>query len=77
MAWDKMEERPVGPVRMSLGIVFNTRNLTVGIEDHKVQKLLDLIKSTWNRNRKMFTVQEAAALVGLVISDAWVCMWIK
>jgi len=37
MAWDKMDERPVGPYRVSLGTDFINTRLSIGQQDHKVE----------------------------------------
>ena len=43
MSWDKMEDRPVGSDRVSLGYRFLGPILALGIEDEKVERLLAIL----------------------------------
>ena len=47
MAFDKMEDRPVCPRRISLGIKFDNVLLVVTIEDCKIDQLWVLLNATW------------------------------
>jgi hypothetical protein len=77
MAWDKMEDRPVAPQRVALGALIDTSTLTVSLEDYKVERLVAILNDTWNRQRKMFTVIDAAVLVGNVIAASFFCGWLR
>ena len=73
MAWDKMVDRPVGPMRVSLGIKFKTPRLVISIEDYKVQRFLERLQSTWAEKRKAFTAIDAAILIVNAVACTQVC----
>ena len=45
MTWDKIVERAVGPVRLSLGVEFLNQELEMIVEDNKVECLLELLNT--------------------------------
>jgi hypothetical protein len=47
-----------------LGLVFNSRTLTVGITTDYRAELLELPNRTWHKARKSFTIHELEVLVG-------------
>jgi hypothetical protein len=73
MAWDKMEDRSVAPQRVVLGALIDTSTLTVSLEDYKVKWLVAILNNTWNCQRKLFRVIDAAVLVGNVIAALFFC----
>ena len=77
MAWDKMVDRPVGPSRVSLGIKFKTNRLVLSIEDYKVERVLEILRTTWSKNRKAFTAIQAAVLIGNIVACTQVCPWLR
>ena len=77
MAWDKMGERPVGPYRVSLGTDFINTRLSIGQQDHKVERLKELIESSWNKGIKRFLPIAAAKLIGNVINAAQHANWLR
>ena len=72
-----MVDRPVGPMRVSLGIKFKTPRLVISIEDYKVQRFLELLQSTWAEKRKSFTAIDAAILKGNAVACTQVCPWLR
>ena len=54
MSWDKMVDRAVGPVRLSLGVEFLNKDLGMTIDDYKVERLLYLLNTKWSRGRRCF-----------------------
>ena len=67
MAFDKMEERPIGIERVSLGTRFRSNLLCIEAEDHKVERLLNMIITSWNKGINRFLPITAAKLQGNVI----------
>jgi hypothetical protein len=67
MAFDKMEERPIGIERVSLGTRFRPNILCIEAEDHKVERLLNMITTSWNKGINRFLPITAAKLQGNVI----------
>jgi hypothetical protein len=77
MAWGKMEDRPVAPQCVALGALIDTSMLTVSLEDYKVKRLVAILNDTWNRQRKMLRVIDAAVLVGNMIAASFFCGWLR
>jgi hypothetical protein len=61
LALDKWEGIIVG---VMLGVIWNTRALTVGATEQYLTELHDLLRSTWHKERKQFTIKEIAQLLG-------------
>ena len=76
-AWEKMVDRPISTVRESLGIQHNTHTLTLDAPDRKVKKIYDIIQDTWGIKRKVFTVIDAAILIGNIIHALTYCSWLQ
>ena len=72
-----MGERPVAPLRVSLGTNFINTRLTIGQQDHKVERLQVLIENSWNKGIKRFLPISAAKLVGNVIDAAKKANWLR
>ena len=60
---EKLDELWVGHSLVLLGLVFNTRAMTVGITDEYREQVLRLIANTWHEGRKGFVVKEVEMLV--------------
>jgi hypothetical protein len=58
VALDKLKELGVSPWQILLGILINTREMTVTILDEFHSKVLVLLTTTWHRCRESFTVKE-------------------
>lgn len=56
---DKLEELMMSPLQILLGLLVNTREMTVSISD-----VLALLTTTWHCRRESFTVKELELLVG-------------
>ena len=50
-----MEDRPVGPERVSLGIKFINPTLEITVEDYKVEQLLEILNTEWGKGEKALT----------------------
>jgi hypothetical protein len=61
---DKLEELVVSPLQILLGLLVNTREMTVAISDEFRNETLELITTTWHHRRESFTVKELELLVG-------------
>ena len=61
---DKLEELVVSPLQILLGLLVNTREMTVAISDEFRNETLELITTTWHHRRQSFTVKELELLVG-------------
>ena len=67
MAFDKMEERPIGIEGVSLGTRFRSNLLCIEAADHKVERLLNMITTSWNKGIIRFLSITAAKLQGNII----------
>jgi len=76
LAMDKWEELVIGPRQVILGLVIDTRTLTVGITDKYKEEVTNLINKTWHKGRKRFTVSEAQKLVGKLARLAEGAHWV-
>jgi hypothetical protein len=61
---DKWVGMKVSWYAILLGLMFNTRTMTVAITDEYRIDLLNLLNSTWHAARKTFTVNELEVLIG-------------
>ena len=58
VAMDKWKKLYVHAIQVLLGLLWNTRDMTVGITpDYRVETI-HLLCSTWNHGRKRFTISE-------------------
>ena len=62
--------------RVQLGLLVNTRKMTVSLPPDKVAKLIRELKH-WHSGRRSFNVLQAARLVGLLQHAAQVCVWAR
>ena len=53
MSLDKMVGRAVGPVCLSLGVEFFNKDLGMTVDNYKVERLLCLLNTEWNRGRRL------------------------
>jgi len=60
---DKLEELVVSPLQILLGLLVNTREMTVSISDEFCREILALLTATWHCPRESFTVKELKLLV--------------
>jgi hypothetical protein len=72
---EKFHREPIGHRRTQLGVVIDTRRLTVEMTDAKHQDLWTELTSRWGTHRRSFTVLEAAELLGKLIDAANTCTW--
>ena len=61
---DKLEELVVSPLQVLLGLLVNTREMTVSNSDESCREVLALLTATWHYCRESFTVKELELLVG-------------
>jgi hypothetical protein len=64
LAMDKWEGMTVGHHAILLGLLFNTRKLTVAMTKEYLDELRELLKTTWHEKRKSFTINELEKLLG-------------
>jgi hypothetical protein len=62
LAMDKWLELVIGPKQTMLGLIIDTNRLTIAIPAKYLQKVLDLLNSTWHPNQRCFKVSEAQKL---------------
>ena len=70
---DKFKHELISHERTQLGITINTRAMTVRLPDSKMEKIADLLTTTWGPQQRSFKVREAAELLGTLISACQVC----
>ena len=61
---DKLEELVVSPLQILLGLLVNTREMTVSISGEFRREVLALLTATWHCRRESFTAKELELLVG-------------
>lgn len=76
LAMNKWQELIVSHKQTMLGLIINTRTLTVGIPDSYVAEVAELISTTWHPSRKSFTVAEAQVLTGKLARLAEGAYWV-
>ena len=64
LALDKWEMLVVSHVMVLLGLVFDTRRMTVSVTNEFREEVHELLKTTWHASRGAFTVSEMEKLVG-------------
>lgn len=64
LAMDKWTDMLIAHKAVLLGLIFNSRTLTVGITDEYIAELRELIKTTWHKRRKSFHINELEILLG-------------
>ena len=64
VAMDKWRGLHVSHCMVLLGLVFNTRKMTVGATKEYRQMVIDLLRGTWHSERESFTVNEMEKLIG-------------
>ena len=64
VAMDKWRLLVVSHSLILLGLLFNTRKMTVGVTEEYRKEVLDLLDKTWHPGREAFTVHEIELLVG-------------
>jgi hypothetical protein len=76
LAMDKWLELVISSKQTMLGLIIDTNRLTVAIPPKYLQKVLELLNSTWHPNWRCFKVSEAQKLIGklarLAKGDNWV-----
>ena len=77
LSMTKYNERECSYVHKQLGILVNTRELTIGIPDDKRNTLEQALRNTWHPWRKRFTLREVASLIGLVSNLALTTSLVK
>ena len=60
--------------RVQLGILVDTRSMTVSLPDDKRNLICNEIKR-WHRGRKSATLRELAILMGRIVNLATICHW--
>lgn len=50
---DTMEDRPVCPEWLSIGVEFLNRYLEIIVHDYKVERLLELLNTEWSKGQKV------------------------
>ena len=66
LSMTKYKDSDCSYVRRQLGILINTRKLTIGISDDKRITLERLLRFTWHNKCKSFTLREITSLLSLV-----------
>ena len=61
---DKLEKLVVSLLQILLGLLVNTREITVSISDEFCREVLALLTTTWHHRWESFTVKELKLLVG-------------
>ena len=76
LAMDKWEALVVGPRQTVLGLIVDTRTLSISMPLEYIQEVRHLLDSTWHIHRKRFTVGEAQQLTGKLARMAEAAPWV-
>ena len=77
LSMDEHKESECSYVRRQIGILVNTRELTIGVLDHKWNALEHTLRTIWNPRRRRFMLREIAFLLGLASNLALTTSWGK
>ena len=77
ISWDKLFEMIIDYTNKILGLVINTRRMTVQAPNEFIDRVANLIKTTWNPSRLAFTVKEVEMLTGQLGHIANSAPWLK
>ena len=72
---DKFYQAKCFWVREQLGLIINTRDMTISLPQAKIDRLLKMLDTTWHTNRKTFTLMEGTVLLGFLEHAAQICPW--
>ena len=72
---DKFYQAKCSWVKEQLGLIINTRDMTISLPQAKVDRLLKMLDTTWHTNRKTFTLMEGTVLLGFLEHAAQICLW--
>ena len=76
VALDKWAETVVSYKNTYIGLVWNTRKLTVGITPEYRDEIIELIDGPWNSTPRSFTALEMEKLIGKIARVGEACSWI-
>ena len=76
LSLDKFFEAICSPIKVQLGLQFDTRAMTISLTDEQKDKMLKELKN-WHSKRQSFTAIQAARLVGQLQHMASVTQWAK
>jgi hypothetical protein len=76
LAMDKWEELVVRPRQIILGLVVDTRTMTVGVTSKYHKEVAKIIKSTWHINCRQYYTSDAQQLVGKLARMAEAAPWL-
>ena len=62
-------------MKEQLGIIINTRDMTISLPPAKITRLQNLLQKTWHPKRKTFTLLEGTVLLGFLEHAAQICPW--
>jgi hypothetical protein len=78
VSWDKLLEMVIHFINKVLGLIINTRAMTIGVPPEYIQKVLRLMDDHWIKpKRKAFMVKEAETLAGQLAHIANSAPWLK
>ena len=66
MALDKWKLLSINPILIVLGLLWNTRNMTVGITPDYRKETIHLLRNTWHEGRRSFDLPGLEQLIGKV-----------
>ena len=75
LSMDKFYQAQCSWEKEQLGLIINTRTMTISLPQAKVDRLLTLLKSTWHQYRKTFTLMEGTVLLVFLEHAAQICPW--
>ena len=62
-------------IKEQLGIIMNTRDMTISLPPAKIARLQNLLQKTWHAKRKTFTLLEGTVRLGFLEHAAQICPW--
>ena len=75
LSMDKFAEFHCSWRKQQLGLLLDTRKMTVALPEDKFQRMYNTLTTTWHHARKSFTLLEGVTLLGHLEHACTVCPW--
>ena len=77
LSWDKLLNMMVVPVNCILGLIINTRLLTVGVFPEFLSEVIHILQTMWGHHQHTFVASKAKILTGKLNHIGFGALWLK
>ena len=77
IAWDKLFEMVINHTNKILGLIIDTRKMTVSIPQEFIDTVITLLRTVWHPKRKSFKVKEIEILTGMLADISNTPPWLR